>query len=176
MPDGILAFDLSPSWCGWSFIGPGRKIEAGAFLIPPAGDDLGTLAAVLEQHFAVLVERFDPLQIGYEAPIMRKWDSLIDVRKIYGLGMALEYFALARELPCIEVDLKRVKMVMTDDPWAKKEDVAAAAVSLGVELPPLKAQGRLDAADAVGVALEVARLVDPHVAAPHLAKLRGNLL
>lgn len=174
MPDGVLGFDLSPSWCGWAHVG--QSIEAGAFLLEAPAEDLGALAANLEQHVTLLFRRFSPLLTAYEAPIMRKWDSLIDVRRIYGLGMALEYFAVAADVPCREIDLKRVKKLMTDDQWADKKLVAAAAESLGVVLPKSAAQGRLDAADAVGVALEACRLAAPHLADPHLAKLRGSLL
>lgn len=170
----ILGFDLSPSWCGWAHVGP--TIEAGAFLLEAPADDLGALAANLEQHASLLIARFAPIHIAYEAPIMRKWDSLIDARRIYGLGMALEYFALAAGIPCSEVDLKRVKKIMTDDQWAEKKHVAAAAESLGVVLPKNAAQGRLDAGDAVGVALEACRIAAPAIADPYLAKLRHSLL
>jgi Holliday junction resolvasome RuvABC endonuclease subunit len=172
---GIIGFDLSANWCGWAHVGP-ESIEAGAFLLEAPTDDLGALAANLEQHVTILLDRLQPMHLSYEAPIMRKWDSLADVRRIFGLGMALEYFALARGLPYTEVDLRRVKAVMTGDSSAEKAAVAAAAESLGVSLPATKAKGRLDAGDAVGVALEAARLLAPALADPWLAKLRGGLL
>lgn len=178
---GLLGFDLAPGspdpskgWCGWAHID--QVITAGAFKLEAEAEDLGALAANLEQHASLLVERFQPVHLAYEAPILRRWDSLIDLRRIYGLGMMLEYFAVARGLSCSEVDNQRVKAIMTGDSRAKKPAVASAAESLGVTLPKTKTQGREDAGDAVGVALEAGRSFMPHLADPHLAKLRGRLL
>jgi len=171
----VLGWDLSPSLCGWSYASADR-LEAGAFELPALGSDLGTLLAAFEQHFELLVTRFSPTIISYEAPIMRKWDSLVDVRKGYSLGAMLEYLTIRAGLPVHEVDLKRVKAIMTENPHAKKTQVVAAAVSLGVTLPAKQSEGREDAADAVGVALETLRAFDPLAAAPYLAILRGTLL
>ena len=175
MNSGVLGFDLSPSLCGWAFIDEG-VIEAGAFGLPQAGADLGTLLAVLEQHFMLLLDRFKPARIGYEAPILLRHDALMTLRRIYGLGMGLEYFSLREGLECNEVDLQRVKAVMTGEAKAPKPLVVKAAQRLGVLLPHTDALGRKDAADAVGVALEIMRLLHPEIAAPLLAKLNGTLL
>lgn len=175
MSGGVLGWDLSPSLCGWCFAS-GDRMEAGAFELTALGSDLGTLLAEFEQHREGLLSRLQPASEAYEAPIMRKWDSLIDVRKIYSLGAFLEYLAIRDGLPVHEVDLKRVKMLMTGDQWAEKAAVVRAAGRLGVILPPTKAQGREDAADAIGVALEVLNALEPVSAARWLAILRGGLL
>lgn len=151
-------------------------IEAGAFDLPQVGSDYGTLLAVMEQHFTVLLDRFKPARIAYEAPILLRHDTLQTLRRIYGLGVGLEYFALREGIDCNEVDLQRVKAVMTGEAKAPKPLVVKAAQRLGVLLPSTDALGRKDAADAVGVALEIMRLLHPEIAAPHLAILRGSLL
>ena len=171
----VLGFDLSPSLCGWCFA-DGERLEAGAFELLALGADLGTLLAVLEQHVVVLQDRFQADAWAFEAPIMRKWDSLIDARKIYALGAMLEYLAMRAGIPVHEVDLKRVKALMAGDHWAAKADVVEGALKLGVILPARKSEGREDAADAVGVALVTLQAFDPLSAAPHLARLRGLLI
>lgn len=171
----ILGFDLSPGLCGWACVGS-DGIEADAFLLPDAGPDLGTLLAILEQHFETLCERFKPDCIGYEAPIRLRHDSDRTLRQNFGLGAGLEYFSLRANLPCYEIDLRRVKGVMTGDAHADKSVVVKAAIRLGVLLPHTDAAGRKDAADAVGVALEAMRLLHPQIAAPWLAILQGLLL
>lgn len=170
-----LGYDLAPGICGWAAVSA-DFIEAGAFQLPPLGNDLGTLLAVFEQHHVQLEERFCPALVAFESPIMRKWDSLIDVRKIYSLGAFLEYLAIRSGLPVHEVDLRAVKSVMTGDAHADKALVVKAARRLGVILPAKDAEGRKDAADAVGVALETTRLLHPEIAAPFLAILQGSLL
>ncbi len=74
------------------------------------------------------------------------------------------------------MDPKRIKATMTGDAFAKKAAVVIAAKSLGVDLPPTKAAGAEDAADAVGCAIIALSILDPAAASPHLAKLRNLLL
>jgi Holliday junction resolvasome RuvABC endonuclease subunit len=175
MHKGVLAFDLSPSLCGWCFA-DGETLEAGAFELPELGSDLGGLAQILVSMVRVLIKRFEPAEFAYEAPLLLKHDSLLDLRRIYGLGMVLELLAVDAGSPVREMDPKRIKNFMTGDPYAKKAAVVAAAVRLGVKLPPTKADGREDAADAVGAALVALSISDPAAASPWLAKLRGSLL
>ncbi len=173
---GVLAFDLSPSLCGWCFAGQDGFLTADAFALPDLGADLGGMAAALQSNVEALIDRFAPSELAYEAPLLLKHDSLIDLRRIYGLGVVLELLAHREGLPINEMDPKRVKNTMTGDPYAKKPAVVAAAVSLGVRLPATKAEGREDAADAVGVAVIQISISHPEVASPWLAILRGSLL
>lgn len=170
----VLAFDLSPSLCGWCYAG--NELVAGAFALPPLASDLGGLATALAQNVSTLIQRFKPGHVAYEAPILRRHDTLLDLRRIYGLGMVLEHLCAAEAIPCSEIDLRQIKTLMTGDGWAKKPEVVAAAVRIGVELPKNKAQGREDAADAVGAALCALLILDPLSASPWIAKLRGSLL
>lgn len=173
---GVLAFDLSPSLCGWAFAGVDGSLVADAFQLPPLGSDLGGLAQVLEAIVVTLIERFEPTSLAYEAPLLLRHDALLTLRKVYGLGMVLELIAARRGLPVSEMDPKRIKAVMTGDAYAKKSAVVAAAKRLGVQLPATKAAGQEDAADAVGCAIIALSILDPIAASPHLAKLGGLLL
>lgn len=175
MPSGVIGYDLSPSLCGWAYASA-EGIEAGAFRLPDSRHDLGTLLAVLEQHFETLRIRFDPEVVSYEAPIKLRHDTVQTLRMIFGLGAALEYFSLRANVPCYEVDLRRVKGIMAGNPHAEKALVVKAALRLGILLPHTDTDGRKDAADAVGVAIETMNLLHPEIASPWLAVLQGLLL
>lgn len=170
----VLAFDLSPSLCGWCYAG--TELVAGAFALPPLASDLGGLGKALAENAVDLIHRFEPAHVAYEAPILRRHDTLLDLRRIYGLGMVLEHMCLLEGVAYSEIDLRQIKTMMTGDGWAKKPAVVAAAERIGVQLPKSKAQGREDAADAVGAALCALLVLDPVAASPWIAKLRNTLL
>lgn len=176
MAAGVLGFDLSPSLCGWAFAGQDGTLLADAWALPPLSPDLGGIALVLEQNVETLIARFQPAAIAYEAPLLLKHDTLLKLRCTYGIGVVLELLATKHGIPCQEMDPKRIKKVMTDDAYAEKKAVVAAARLLGVALPPSKAAGAEDAADAVGCAIIALSILDPAAASPHLATLRGSLL
>lgn len=177
MPSGVLAFDLSPSLCGWSFAGTDGSLVADAFQLPALGGDLGGLALALEGIVDPLIHRFDPAMLAYEAPLLLRHDTLLDLRRIYGLGMVLELVAARAGLDIQEMDPKRIKSTVTGDAYAKKKLVAdTLEARLGVNLPSTPALGRLDAGDATGCAIIQLSILDPAAASPHLAKLRGSLL
>jgi Holliday junction resolvasome RuvABC endonuclease subunit len=148
---------------------------AGAFRLPDLGSDLGALLAVMEQHVETLFTRHEPTQVAYESPIKLSHDAVLTLRQTYSLGAALEYFSLRAGIPCSEVDLRRVKSVMTGDAHADKKLVVRAALRLGIALPAPK-DGQKDAADAVGVVLETLRWLHPEIAGPHIAILHRLLL
>ncbi len=170
-----LAFDLSPSLCGWAYIDPDR-IEAGAFKLLGVIPNLGAQAVALDAVAEVLIKRFNPDLISYEAPLLLKHDALLKLRHTYGLGMELERLAETRGLPAKEMDPKRIKGMMTGDAYADKKEVVKAALRLGVELPPSDAQGRKDAADAVGAGIVALADFDPQSVARWVAILRNSLL
>lgn len=173
---GILAFDLSPSLCGWAFAGTDGTLVADAFVLPPLGSDLGELAQVFEAIVVTLIERHQPAFVSYEAPLLLRHDALLTLRKVYGLGVVLELISARLGLPVGEMDPKRIKAVMTGNAYATKAQVVAGARSLGVALPASRAAGVEDAADAVGCAIIALSILDPVAASPHLAKLGGLLL
>lgn len=169
---GVLAFDLSPSWCGWSYL-QGAEFLADSFNLGGVSSDLGAMGRALTAQARVLRERFAPAHIAYEAPILLSHDTLATLRCTYGIGMVLETLAGGWGIPCTEVDLRQIKRLLTDDQWAEKKLVAQAVEQLGVALP---AEGRLDAADAAGCALVTVQALDPEAADVWLAKIKGWLV
>lgn len=172
---GVLAFDLSPSLCGWGFV-QGAEFVTGAWDLGGVTTDLGGMGRALSAQVRTLRERFDPERICYEAPILKPHDKLATLRCTYGLGMVLETLADGWGIPCNEVDLRQIKRLLTGDQWADKKFVLKAIVGLGVALPPSDAAGRKDAADAAGCALVSLQAVDPAAADIWLAKIKGWLL
>jgi Holliday junction resolvasome RuvABC endonuclease subunit len=179
----VLAFDLAPGSSGYC-VGDGQGVPtAGAWRFPPLGDDLGALAAHMQDQAGALIREHQPDLVAYEAPILvtkgrhgGRSDTLADLRRIYGLGVVLELTCVRFGVRVAEVDLRRVKKVMTGDHQATKSQVVRAAMGLGIPLPTTKDEGREDAADAVGVWMIGLSEVDGSAAAPWLARLGGLLL
>jgi Holliday junction resolvasome RuvABC endonuclease subunit len=174
MAGGVLAFDLSPSWCGWSYI-EGATFLADSFNLGGVSSDLGAMGRQLTGQVRTLKDRFAPSRISYEAPILKPHDKLATLRCTYGVGMVLETLSAGWGIPCNEVDLRQIKSLTTGDQWAEKKHVAAAIESLGVRLP-LKAEGREDAGDAAGCALVTLQRLNPEEADVWLAKIKGWLV
>ena len=149
---GALTFDLASTLCGWC-AGDGRGVPmAGCIRLPPCDADLGLLACSLEDRIERLDAEFDPDFIGYESPLLMRHDRLIDLRRIYGLGMLTERFAVrkaqrtGRSIIAGECDPKRAKAALTGDAYASKSDMVKAARRLGVSLPATIGEGQQDAA------------------------------
>lgn len=175
MASGVLAFDLSPSLCGWSYLHDATFV-ADAFDLGGVSTDLGGMGRALTNQVRVLRQQYNPGRLCYEAPILKPHDKLATLRCTYGLGMVLETLADGWGIPCNEVDLRQIKRLLTGDQWADKKFVLKAIVGLGVALPPSDAAGRKDAADAAGCALVSLQAVDPAAADVWLAKIKGWLL
>ena len=175
MASGVLAFDLSPSLCGWSYLHDATFV-ADAFDLGGVSTDLGGMGRALTGQVRTLRERFDPDRICYEAPILTPHDRLATLRCTYGLGMVLETLADGWGVPCNEEDLRAIKNLLTGDQWADKKFVVKGILAMGVVLPATDADGRKDAADAAGCALVTLQKVDPAAADVWLAKIKGWLL
>lgn len=175
MASGVLAFDLSPSLCGWSYLHDATFV-ADAFDLGGVSTDLGGMGRALTGQVRTLRERFDPDRICYEAPILKPHDRLATLRCTYGLGMVLETLAAAWDLPCNEVDLRQIKRLITGDQWCDKKFVVQGIQNLGIALPATDGEGRKDAADAAGCALVTLQAIDPAAADVWLAKIKGWLV
>lgn len=172
----ILGFDLAPSLSGYC-VGDGQGAPvAAAWEFPDCGDDLGALGEHMAQQARALIAEHQPDLVTYEAPILRQTDKLWKLRRIYGLGMALEMTCRAADVPCLEIDLRRIKGVLTGDAFAEKTEVVRAVMRLGVPLPRTDAEGRKDAADAFGCWLIGMMEIDHAAASPWLARIGGCLL
>lgn len=152
-------FDLSPHFAGWC-IGSGEDLPvADAYKFDDHGDDdLGALGTELWRLLDTLHQRFGFTTVGYEKPILlvnvrtkggeRRTDKLVDLRRIYGMGLLLETWCALRGIPCGEETVQAVKKAATGNHAADKKDVAAAMERIGIVLPKTKATGRFDAGDA----------------------------
>lgn len=173
---GVLAFDLSPSICGWCAGDGADTPSASAWTMPEVGSDLGWLVCEMEDQARLLIDVHRPVLVVYEAPILLRHDALLTLRMIYPLGAELERVCRRLEIRCGEVDLRRIKSVLTDNPHADKKDVVKAVLGLGISLPKTVTEGRQDAADAAGAWLIGLMEADPLAAAPWIARLKGTLL
>lgn len=168
-------FDLSPQFAGWC-IGSGETTPtAGAHKFDDHGDDdLGALGAELWSVLDLLHQRFGFTTVGYEKPILvvnargkdgaRRTDKLVDLRRIYGLGMVIETWCALHDIPCGEETVQAVKKAATGNQHAEKKDVADAMERLGIVLPATRGAGRWDAGDAAAGWLLSVRAWNPWLA------------
>lgn len=159
----ILGLDLGTSKTGWCS-GEGDCVPlAGAILLPEIGGDYGTHLRCFEQGIRSIWSRGTPTAVLYESPIILRRDlgRLPWVRGIYGMGTWLEWWCAAHGVPCYEAGLQRIKKELAGFAGAGKDDMVAAALKVGVTLPPSDAKGREDAADAFGAWLLGVRYYAP---------------
>lgn len=148
MEERVSFFDIAPGLTGWCS-GSGEVLPvAGAFRLPKADDDLGAIGEIFLQRLDAHIEAFRPTSIGYESPLLLPTDKLLTVRKIYGLGMALETRCAQRGIPYWERDYDELKLALTGNRRASKDDMVEVALLCGIDLPPTIEEGRRDAADA----------------------------
>lgn len=148
MPHQVSFFDIATRLTGWCS-GTGEvRPEVGAFPFLHVGDDLGALGARFDEFLDIHFERFRPVSVGYETPLLVPTDNLLKIRKIYGMGMILEAACVRRGVPCWERDHRDLKKEATGNSGASKDDMVEVALLAGIDLPPTKAEGREDAADA----------------------------
>lgn len=148
MIDQVSFFDLAPGLTGFcSGTGETRPV-CGAFRIPDFGEDLGSMGLFFERWVETHIVTFRPTSIGYESPILTPTDTLLKIRKIYGLGVILETVAARHEIPTFEKDLRDLKKELTGRHDASKSDMVQVALMCGIDLPATKKEGQEDAADA----------------------------
>lgn len=178
----VAFFDIAPTLTGYCVGDGDGPPVADAWEFPDFGDDLGALAFHLVEWLRAIVLRYDVDRVAYESPIHKPHDKLWKLRRIYGLGVVLEYACMVignergRPLPCGETDLRLIKSLTTGDQWADKKLVAAAVAEAGIPLPKTIAEGRHDAADAAGGWVILLSEHDAAAASPWIARFRGTLL
>lgn len=175
----VLGLDLAPYLCGYSVGDGSRAPKSWAWQFDDFGVSYGKLGVKLNETLATLHTRWAFTHVAYEAPLLLDHDREHTLRRIYGLGVLVETWCEERGIPCIEEHPKGVKKAMTGDSFATKEVVADTAERVGIQLPPTKAMGRLDAADATGCWIVGLREWSPEQFAIWDAKLkqaRGGLL
>lgn len=146
-PASVLFYDLSPGLIGYCGGTGETRPTASAFRLPEFGDDLGAMGV----YFSDVVEKhildFRPGLIGYESPLLVKHDTLLKLRRTYGLGVLLETIATRHDIPTFEKDPKTLKGHLTGNAYASKGDMVEAALLCGIHLPPTIKEGQQDAAD-----------------------------
>lgn len=150
MNGGVCGLDLAPTLCGYAVGDGSRTPYASAWRLADHGPDLGAMACELEDYLALLHTEWQFTVCCYEAPIHTRYDQLLKIRRIYGLGVTVERWCRRTGVRCIEADLRTIKRQLAGQHDAGKSDMVAAALRAGVDLPKRKDDGREDAADAFG--------------------------
>lgn len=148
----IIGWDTSSDLTGWC-AGPADKLPvAGAFPLAPTGTRIGPLGAQFSAEVMKVHRRFPATHWVAEMPLyMPKRDSRLDLLKLYGVFMVLATLADKLDIAFRTVDVSEVKVELTGDRKAEKDDMVRMARKLGIILPDIKARGLYDAADATGV-------------------------
>lgn len=173
-PVGVLFYDLSPGLVGWC-AGTGEVMpDCSAYRLDDFGDDLGGFGLQFSDRTEKHIQTYRPGLIGYESPLLVKHDTLMKLRRTYGLGVLLETIATRHGIPTFERDPKALKGYLTGDAYASKADMVEVALMCGVSLPPIQKEGKEDAADAfAGWGLGLAE-VNPREAAKWDSIIRAN--
>lgn len=180
----LLGLDLAPRKCGWC-AGDGRSVpEVGGFRIL---SDLEDLAGVLEEtrvNLVPILQRFKPTAVMIECPILPAnrqrgaggpvVGSLAQRRAQFAQNGFAEWLIVSSGIECFEDDLWAIKDALTGNKFATKDDMVSMALRLGVKLPNVLADGREDAADAVGAWLLLLRGHDKSLAAEWDRRLYGS--
>lgn len=170
----ILSLDLATRLTGFC-AGSGEVVPvADAFKMAQHGDDIGAMLDELDRNVGILLERFRPVLVVYEAPILPSgggkgggnvMGSTLIRRKLFNLGGHVEWMCHTRGIRCAEESVKAIKRELAGHTKASKGDMVAAATKVGVRLPEAVIAGREDAADAFGVWLLGLRHQSPALSA-----------
>lgn len=97
-----------------------------------------------------LVEQYLPDEMAIEAPFFGKnVQSMLKLGRAQGVAMAA---ALARDVPITEYEPRKIKMAITGNGGASKEQVREMLVRI-LNIPPENMLPQLDCTDALGAAL-----------------------
>lgn len=184
----LLGLDLASRLTGWC-CGDGTKVpECGAWPFPKIDGDYGLLLATLDDYLTACARRFVFTEVAYEAPLLIPrgrnlqhrgfGDTLGKLRLLYPMGAFVEFWCRRRSIPCFEVTVADIKIEVTGNRHAEKDDMVAIAQKCGLKLP-LKSNGADDAADAFGAWLLLLRAADKNLSAAWDKRIwtpRGALL
>ena len=154
----LLGLDLGINRTGFC-VGDGSTVPlASALRYEPVGEHFGALGVPFKRDLIRLIGDHGVERVIYEAPLKLRHDSMLTLRKIYGMGFLLETACAEIGVPCREEDPKPVKLELTGTRKADKDAMVLAARRAGISLPRTKADGMEDAADAFAVWLVAVRL------------------
>jgi Holliday junction resolvasome RuvABC endonuclease subunit len=171
----LSAFDpgmYRTGWCTGSGVAPP---QASAWRLPDeACESLGRRMDWLERNLQNHVDAYRPDAIAYERPLLTHHDKLVTLRHTYSIGAVIEFVAVRRGIEVVDFDVFQVKAALAGSKGARKDDMVDAALRLGVALPGRYVDGRLDAADAVGVWMCLLRQRCPVIASKYDAMLNSE--
>lgn len=157
---------------GWAYGDGSRLPRVGAWSFPQTGKNYGHVLACLADALELHIDTYRPDEVAYESPIIifnqrykdangiwrKRNDNLATLRKTIPLGPRIEEVCWRHKIPCWETSIDSTKKELAGFGGATKDDMVAAALKLGVTLPP--GEGAKDAADALAGWLLQLRLRD----------------
>lgn len=153
----ILTLDLGAKtgWCA----GRGDVLPTvGTIYLPSTGDDCGAYGQVARRELHLIMARWSPDIVVFEAPVLPATTTLATTRKLQGLAFMVEVVCADLGVPCQEEFLQTIKKTMTGKGNASKQMMVDAARRMGLDPKVYWGQNRFkereeqsDEADAAGI-------------------------
>lgn len=154
----LLALDLSTN-VGWALFAcrdDAAPLMATWHAPKVQADNYGLRFHEFELWLELLLDRFKPGVVAFEAPIMpRSMLRQHAARLSYGFAAETERIAYKRELRCIECHFSTVKVRLSGSGKTKKRGMISAAIRRGYDVETEHE------ADAIGVGLVAYDHIDP---------------
>lgn len=149
----IIGIDPGTNVMGYGLLGVrGKKpamIAMGVITLGKMSDHYMKLGHIYERVQG-LVDYYKPDELAIEAPFFGKnVQSMLKLGRAQGVAMAA---ALSRQVPIVEYEPRKVKMAITGNGGASKEQVQEMLVRI-LNIPRENLLPQLDATDALAVAL-----------------------
>ena len=149
----IIGIDPGTNIMGYGILGIyGRKpsmIAMGLIELSKIGDHYLRLRRIYER-VSMLVEQYCPDEMAIEAPFFGKnVQSMLKLGRAQGVAMAA---ALGRQVPITEYEPRKIKMPITGNGAASKQQVCEMLVRI-LGIPRENLLPKLDATDALAAAL-----------------------
>lgn len=149
----IIGIDPGTNVMGYGILGIyGKKpemIAMGVIELSKLGDHYLRLGRIYER-ISMLVEQYYPDEMAIEAPFFGKnVQSMLKLGRAQGVAMAA---ALSRQVPITEYEPRKIKMAITGNGAASKEQVCEMLKRI-LNIPAESILPKLDATDALGAAL-----------------------
>lgn len=149
----IIGIDPGTNVMGYGILGVIRKkpttIAMGVIQLSKFGSHYMRLGRIFERVTG-LIEQYLPDEMAIEAPFLGKnVQSMLKLGRAQGVAMAA---AISRDIPIVEYEPRKIKMAITGNGGASKEQVQEMLRRI-LNIPQDKLLPQLDATDALGAAL-----------------------
>jgi len=137
----IWGLDTSSRCTGWTAGTGETRPETGAWTYENVGTDVGLMLDLFHADLDALADRKPPTAIIFESPILTPFDTLLKLRKLYGMTGYVEIWARrwARRhnvhVIVQEEDLRTLKTRLTGSHKADKAEMVRMAKKCGITLP-----------------------------------------